>query len=46
VDEFLEGIREMRQEVEEALKKTNEIMKRKFDGKKRSKQEYRAGELV
>ena len=37
MDEFLEGIRETRREVEEALKKTNEIMKRKFDGKKGSK---------
>jgi len=36
----------MRQEVKEALKKTNEIIKRKFDGKKRSKQENRAGELI
>jgi len=46
VDEFLEGIRETRREVKEALKKTNEIMKRKFNGKKGSKREYRAGELV
>jgi len=37
VDEFLKRIREIRQEVEEALKKINEIMKRKFNEKKRSK---------
>ena len=46
MDVFLEGIRETRREVKEALKKTNEIMKRKFNGKKGSKREYRAGELV
>jgi len=37
VDEFLKRIREIRQEVEEALKKINEIMKRKFNEKKGSK---------
>jgi len=37
VNKFLEGIRKMRREVKKALKKTNEIMKRKFDGKKVSK---------
>ena len=37
MDEFLKRIREIRQEVEEALKKINEIMKRKFNEKKGSK---------
>jgi len=37
VDEFLKRIREIRQEVEEALKKINKIMKRKFNEKKGSK---------
>jgi len=46
VDEFLEGMREIKQEVKKALKKTNKIIKRKFDKKKRSKQKYRAEKLV
>jgi len=46
VEEFLEGMRTMRREVEEALRKMNQIMKERFNKKKRNKKEFVAGELV
>jgi len=39
VEEFLEGMRTMRREVEEALRKTNQIMKERFNKKKRNKKQ-------
>jgi len=46
VEEFLEGMRTMRREVEEALRKTNQIMKERFNKKKGNEKEFAAGELV
>ena len=46
VEEFLEGMRTMRREVEEALRKTNQIMKERFNKKKGNEKEFAAGGLV
>ena len=46
VKEFLEGIRTIRREVEEALRKTNQIMKERFNKKKGNEKEFAAGGLV
>jgi len=39
-------IKEIRNKVEEALKKTNEMMKKKWDTKKKSKIKQKNGDLV
>jgi len=44
--EFLKTIREIRNEVEEALKKMNVMMKKKWDAKKKSEIEWKKGDLV
>ena len=44
--EFLKTIREIRNEVEEALKKMNVMMKKKWDAKKKSEIEQKNGDLV
>jgi len=44
--EFLKIIREIRNKVEEALKKMNVIMKKKWDTKKKSEIEQKKGDLV
>ena len=46
VDEFLEGMSHMRKEVEVALKKTNEVMKQKFDSNKGPEWQFNTGDLV
>ena len=46
VDEFVQRIREARREVEEALRKTNEVMKRKADTRREGVIEYKEGDLV
>jgi len=38
-EQFLKMIKEIREEVESALKKTNEIMKRKWDSKRKPETE-------
>jgi len=45
-EEFLKTIKEIRNGVEEALKKTNEMMKKKSDAKKKSEIERKSGDLV
>jgi len=45
-EEFFKTIREIRNEVEEALKKTNVMMKKKWDIKKKSEIEQKKGDLV
>jgi len=45
-EEFLKTIREIRNEVEEALKKTNVMMKKKWDAKKKSEIKQKNGDLV
>jgi len=45
-EEFLKTIKEIRNEVEEALKKTNVMMKKKWDTKKKSKIKRKEGDLV
>ena len=45
-EEFLKTIREIRSEVEEALKKMNVMMKKKWDAKKKSEIEQKNGDLV
>jgi len=45
-EEFLKTIREIRNKVEEVLKKTNVIMKKKWDAKKKSEIERKNGDLV
>jgi len=44
--QFLKTIKEIRDEVEAALKKTNETMKRKWDLKKKPGAEQSTGDLV
>jgi len=44
--EFLKTIREIRNKVKEALKKTNVMMKKKWDAKKKSEIERKNGDLV
>jgi len=44
--EFLKTIREIRNEVEEALKEINVIMKKKWDAKKKSEIKWKNGDLV
>jgi len=44
--QFLKTIKEIRSEVEEALKKTNAIMKKKWDAKKKSEVEQKNRDLV
>jgi len=44
--EFLKTIKEIRNEIEEALKKTNMMMKKKWDAKKKSEIEWKKGDLV
>ena len=46
VEEFLEGIRTTKREVEEALRKMNQIMKERFNKKKGNEKGFAAGELV
>jgi len=45
-EEFLKTIREIRNEVEEALKKTNVMIKKKWDAKKKSEIKWKKGDLV
>jgi len=45
-EEFLKTIREIRSEVEEALKKMNVMMKKKWDAKKKSEIEQKNRDLV
>jgi len=45
-EEFLKTIKEIRNEVEEALKKTNVMMKKKWDAKKKLEVERKNGDLV
>ena len=45
-EEFLKTIREIRNKVEEALKKTNVMMKKKWDAKKKLEIERKNGDLV
>jgi len=45
-EEFLKTIKEIRNEVAEALKKTNVMMKKKWDAKKKSEIEQKKGDLV
>jgi len=45
-EEFLKTIKEIRNEVKEALKKTNVMMKKKWDAKKKSEVERKNGDLV
>jgi len=45
-EEFLKTIREIRNEVEEALKKMNMMMKKKWDTKKKSEIEWKNEDLV
>jgi len=45
-EEFLKTIREIRNKVEEALKKTNVMMKKKWDTKKKSEIKWKNGDLV
>jgi len=44
--EFLKTIREIRNKVEEALKKMNMMMKKKWNTKKKSEIEWKKGDLV
>ena len=44
--QFLKTIKEIRSEVEEALKKTNAIMKKKWDAKKKLEVKQKNGDLV
>jgi len=48
VDDFVRKIREARKEVEEILKKTNEVVKRKADRSRgeAASAEYKIGDLV
>jgi len=45
-EEFLKTIKEIRNKVEKALKKMNEIMKKKWDAKKKSEIEWKNRDLV
>ena len=45
-EQFLKTIKEIRSKVEEALKKTNAVMKKKWDAKKKSEVEWKNGDLV
>ena len=45
-EHFLKTIKEIRNEVEEALKKTNAMMKKKWDAKKKPEIEQKNGELI
>jgi len=44
--EFLTTIKEIRNEVEKTLKKTNVMMKKKWDAKKKLEIEWKKGDLV
>jgi len=44
--QFLKTIKEIRSEVESVLKKTNEMMKRKWDLKRKPEVEWSSGDLV
>jgi len=44
--QFLKTIKEIRNEVEEALKKTNTVMKKKWDAKKKLEVKQKNGDLV
>ena len=46
IEEFLKTIREIRNEVKEALKKTNVMMKKKWDTKKKLEIKQKNGDLV
>ena len=46
MEQFLKTIREIRNEVESALKETNEMMKRKWDLKRKPEVEQLSGDLV
>ena len=46
MDKFIWKIKETRKEVEEALKKTNEIMKQKIDKSREKTIEYKEGDLI
>jgi len=45
-EQFLKTIKEIRDEVESALKKTNETMKRKWDLKRKPETEQLSGDLI
>jgi len=45
-EQFLKTIKGIRNEVEEALKKTNIAMKKKWDAKKKPEVEQKNGDLV
>jgi len=45
-EQFLKMIKEIRNKIEMALKKTNKIMKRKWDAKKKPEVEQKSGDLV
>ena len=46
MEEFLKMIKEIRNEVEKVLKKTNVMMKKKWDAKKKSEVKWKNGDLV
>jgi len=46
VDEFIDWMELLRKEVEMALEKTNETMKKQFDIKRGEKQHFKIGGLV
>jgi len=46
VDEFILRIRKARGEIKKALRKTNEVMKRKADKRQEKAIEYKKGDLV
>ena len=46
MDKFIWKIKETRKEVEEALKKTNEIMKQRTDKSREEAIEYKEGDLI
>ena len=46
IEEFLKTIREIRNEVKEALKKMNVMMKKKWDTKKKLEIKQKNGDLV
>jgi len=45
-NEFVQGIKKARKEVEEALRRTNKVMKRRADKKREEAVKYREGDLV
>ena len=45
-EQFLKTIKEIRSRVEMALKKTNKVMKKKWNAKKKPEVEWKSGNLV